>query len=67
MTGSEHQPVQENRLTYWESRTGHFTDQEKKDLDRFIKELLTEDDEEKRKGAMDVARVVLKQGKKKKE
>ncbi len=54
------------KFTYWESRTGHFTEQEKRDLDKFIQELLTED-KSSRKNAMDVARVVLKQGKKKKE
>jgi transcriptional regulator with XRE-family HTH domain len=67
LLGTETTKVEKTeKFTYWESRTGHFTEQEKKDLDKFIRELLTED-QDKRKNAMDVARVVLKQGKKKKE
>ena len=55
-------------VAIWESRSGHFTEQEKKDLDKFIAELLDEADEVNRKNAIEVARVVLgKKGTKKKE
>jgi transcriptional regulator with XRE-family HTH domain len=58
----------ERNVSIWESRVGHFTEQEKKDLDKFIAELIAEGDEFNRKNAIEVARVVLgKKGKKKKE
>lgn len=68
MTGISGSPsTAKTQISYWESRAGHFTDQERRDLDKFIKELLDEDNEVSRKNAMDVARIVLKQNKKKKE
>ncbi|MEW5800120.1 MAG: helix-turn-helix domain-containing protein [Bacteroidota bacterium] len=54
-------------VTIWKSQISHITEEEKRELDKFIRELLAEADEENRKNAMDVARVILKKGKKKKE
>ncbi len=56
-------------ITYWESRTSHFTEKERKDLNRFINELIKEMNESKEKAeeAIDVARVILKKGRKKKQ
>ncbi len=54
-------------ISIWESRSGHITEQEKKELDKFIQELLAEADEANRKSAMDVARVILKKSKRKKD